>query len=203
MKIYRDIEQGTPEWFALRLGRITASEFHTVLAKGRGSSPSKTRKTYMYKLAGEIITGEMAESFTNQHMERGHVMEVEARNYYSLLTDVEVEQVGFITNHNAGYSPDGLIGNDGLWETKSKLPHLHIAVLLAGKVPPEHVHQCQGGLWVAEREWIDFMSYCPGIKPLIKRMYRDEDMIKKIAEGVKIFRDELMELVEKILTIKD
>src|SRR6185503_15969852 len=98
LEIFDAIEQGTPEWFQARLGIPTASEFDTVLATGRGGGESKTRRTYLYKLAGEILTGEPMYSFQNDHMQRGKEMESEARDMYVFLSDHELRQVGFIRN---------------------------------------------------------------------------------------------------------
>lgn len=194
-----DMEQGSPEWFAIRCGVVTASCFSTVMASGKGNSPSKTRTKYLYQLAGERLTGEVAESYTNCHMERGKIMEEEARNLYCLLNDVDVSQVGFIKScEDIGMSPDGLIGDNGLLEIKSKLPHLQIEVLLSGKVPPEHMAQIQGGLWVAEREWLDFVSYWPRLPLFVKRVYRDTEYITKIRREVDEFILELNETIERI-----
>jgi len=199
MEIFADLEQGAPEWFAVRCGCVTASEFKTVMSKGRGKAPSKTRQTYLHKLAGEIITGKVAESYTNHHMVRGHVMEVEARELYELTKGVEVDQVGFIrSTDRVGFSPDGLVGDDGAVEIKSKLPHLQIALLLSREIPREHIHQLQGGLWVSKRSWIDFMSYWPGLPPFIKRVYRDEIFIAKIEEAVSSFIVDLDKIVSEI-----
>ncbi len=191
-------EQGTPEWIAARIKCVTASEFDTVMASGKGGGPSKTRQTYMYKLAGEILTGEAVESYTNAHMERGKIMEAEARNYYSFVTGNEVQQVGFLKRGQIGCSPDGLIDANGLLEIKTKLPHLHIPVLEAKQLPPEHKAQCLVALWISEREWIDFQSYWPKMPPFIKRVYRDEVYIADMAKAVEKFLDELNALVEKL-----
>lgn len=191
-------DQGTPEWHAARCGCVTASKFDCVLANGRGGAPSKTRQTYLYTLAGEILTGEVVESYKNADMERGTLNEPEARAYYSLMTDNIVEEVGFLKRGQVGYSPDGLIGTDGLYETKNKLPHLHIAALLANVLPPEHKAQVQGGLWVSEREWLDFHSYWRGLPPFILRVYRDETYIAELSEGVEAFLGDLNDLVEKL-----
>lgn len=187
-----DCEQNTDEWLRLRLGTPTASKFATVMAKGKdGKSDSKTRREYLLDLVGERITGEPAETFSNRHTERGHAVEPDARALYVFQTDNELRQVGFIRNHGAGCSPDSLIGNDGMFEGKSRLPRLQAELLLADRVPPEHMAQLQGQLWVAEREWVDFMSYCKKMRPFIKRVHRDEEMIKRIAEAVRIFNNEL------------
>lgn len=197
MMVVHDMEQGTEEWFLARRGIPTASNFATIMAKGRDGGASKTRKTYLYKLAGEVITGQAAESFSNSHTERGHVMEDEARKYYEFVKDVEVQKAGFITNGKAGYSPDFLVGDDGLGEIKSKAPHILLEVLEKDKFPPEHWAQCQGGLWVAEREWIDQINYWPNMPTPIFRAYRDEEYIIQIEEAVDRFNDELAALVEK------
>lgn len=191
-------DQGTPEWFAARLGIPTASEFSTVIAKGKGSADSKTRKTYMLKLIGERMTGEPTEGYSNIHMERGKVMEEEARNFYAFQTDNEPELVGFIRNGEKGCSPDSLIGSDGLLEVKTKLPHLQLAVLLSDQLPAEHKAQVQGQIWVAEREWCDFCSYWPGLPLFVTRVHRDEEYIKVLSDEVDKFLSEMNDLQEQI-----
>lgn len=191
-------EQGTPEWFAARAGIPTASMFATVMASGKGGTESKTRAKYLYQLAGEIITGEPMESFSNAHMERGKEMEAEARQTYAFIHGQAPEQVGFIRNGQKGCSPDSLIGAEGMCEIKTKLPHLQIEVLLRGDCPPEHKAQCQGALWVAEREWIDFISYWPKLPLFVHRVYRDEEYIAKMSAAIDAFNVELAELVAKV-----
>lgn len=189
-----DCEQGSPEWFQARLGLPTASEFSSVMAKGQG----KTRRAYMLRLIGERITGEPAETYQNAHMERGKIMEEEARNAYAFMQDVDPMRVGFIRNGNVGCSPDSMIGDSGLVEIKTKLPHLQIEVLLADRLPPEHVAQVQGQLWVAEREWCDFVSYWPRLPLFVKRVHRDEAVIAEIKREVEEFSTELRKLEDRI-----
>lgn len=193
-----DCEQGTEEWFRARMGIPTASEFSTVMASGRGGGESLTRKTYMLKLAGEILTGEPMDRFTNQHMERGHEMEGEARELYSFAADVEPQRVGFIRSGQKGVSPDSLIGANGMLEVKTKLPHLMIATILHDDFPADHKAQCQGALWVAEREWIDITVYWPNLPLFTKRAYRDEEYIQKLSDAVDAFNDELAATVERV-----
>jgi hypothetical protein len=193
-----DCEQNSPEWYAARLGIPTASAFATVMASGKDGGASVTRKAYMMKLAGEIITGEPMESYENAHMERGKIMEDEARSFYSLIRNVDVARVGFIRNGDTGCSPDGLIGKSGMSEIKTKIPNQLITCILRDDFPPEHRAQCQGSLWVAEREWIDFIAYWPKMPPFIIRAGRDEGYIKTIKSEVARFNDELAELVTKI-----
>lgn len=195
-----NFEQCSPEWFDIRKGCITASEFKTVLAKGKGGKESKQRRTYMLKLAGEILTGQPAESYTNPYMERGKEIEQEARSLYEFITGNTVEQVGFIKWGDVGYSPDGLV-DDGLIEIKTKTAHLQLDLLLSNKVPSEHIAQLQGGMWVSDKKWIDFMSYWPGLPPFIKRVERDEIYISRLKEQVEEFSKELSNICEKIRTI--
>ena len=193
-----DCTQGSPEWFEARMGIPTASEFATVLAKGKDGGDSKTRKTYMLKLAGEILTGDPMDSYTNGHMERGKEMEDEARALYSFAYGAEPQRVGFIRNGRFGCSPDSLIGGDGGLEIKTALAHIQIERLERGTLPPEHRAQVQGCLWLAEREWWDFCSYWPKL-PLFKvRVHREEEYIKTLGEAVHQFDCELQELVERI-----
>lgn len=195
MEIF-DFDQDSDAWRIARLGIPTASEFATVL---RDKSDSKTRKTYLYKLAGEIITGEPMESFSNAHMERGKVMEDEAREAYAFIANVEPQRVGFIRNGRAGASPDSLIGANGLVEIKTKLPHLMVECILRNEFPPEHVAQCQGQLWISEREWVDIAVYWPGFPLFVKRATRDEAYIKRLAAAVDEFNAELDEIVSRVL----
>lgn len=189
-----NFDQGSADWFNCRAGIPTASMFATVMAKGEG----KTRSKYMRELAGEIITGECAESYSNVHMERGKEQEDDARRLYAFLTDSEPELVGFIRNGKKGASPDSLVGENGGLEIKSAIPHIHIDRLERNRLPPEHKAQVQGNLWIAEREWWDFVSYSPKLPMLTVRVYRDEDFIKEMSAEIDRFNDELAALVERV-----
>lgn len=200
MKII-DCQQGTPEWNAARAGIPTASEFSTVLAsKGRGKDgESVTRRRYIHKLAGERITGEPAESYTNQFMDRGHVMEPLAREDYAFIKDVEPLLVGFVTTDDgmAGCSPDSLIGDAGALEIKTAAPHILLEHMFKGEFPAEHKAQTQGVLWVAERDWIDLLIYWPKMKPFIVRAQRDEAYIADLAKAVAAFNEEVAAVVDQ------
>lgn len=191
-------EQGTPEWYQARAGIPTASEFDTVLAKGRGGGESKTRRTYMLKLIGERLTHEPMENYSNVHMERGKAMEAEARDLYQMIAELECQQVGFLRRGDAGCSPDSLVGESGMLEIKTKLPHLQLDCILYDELPAEHRAQCQGQLWIAEREWVDFVSYWPGLPLFAKRVFRDEPYIARLAEAVRAFNAEMEETIAKV-----
>jgi hypothetical protein len=193
-----DCEQNSPEWYAARLGIPTASEFHTVLAVGPKGGKSVGRVSYLNKLAGELLTGEPMENYVSADMERGKLMEDEARDLYTFQMGADPQRVGFIRNGEKGASPDSLIGDNGGLEIKSAAAHVQIARLLAEELPSEHKAQVHGSIWVAEREWWDFCSYCPKLPLFVKRVYRDEEYIKRLANEVDLFNTELRQTVEYI-----
>ncbi len=185
--------QGTPEWFQSRAGIPTASKFATVMAKGKGKDPSVTRRKYMLTLLGERLTGEQEESYSNAHMERGKAMESEARDLFQFHTDYELTQVGFILNRKlgAGCSPDALIGDKGMLEIKTRLPHLQLELLLDKHLPSENKAQVHGQLWIAEREWVEYVSHWTKLPQFRLKVERDTTYIDQIAAAVKEFNEEL------------
>lgn len=190
-----DCEQGSDTWFTARLGIPTASRFADLMAKGEG----KMRGRYLHELAAETLRGSPEpDSYSNAHMERGKAQEDEARQLYAFMTDHEPHQVGFLRNGRAGASPDSLIGDAGGLEIKTALGHIQIERLKAGKLPPEHRAQVQGNLWISERQWWSFMSYSPGLPPLIVRVERDDAYIAELAKAVVAFNDELDMLVASL-----
>lgn len=155
------VEQGTPEWLALRLGKLTASRMADVLATTK-SGPSASRKNYLAQLVAERMTGMPAESFTNAAMAWGTEHEPLARAEYEMLYDVMVDQVDFVDHPNiamCGASPDGLIGESGLIEIKCPATATHIDYLLAGEPPKKYQPQMALQLLCTGREWCDFVSY--------------------------------------------
>lgn len=196
-----DTEQGGEEWFKYRLGIPSASKFKDVLAKGQGT----TRRKYLLAKAAEVLTGEMPESYTNEHMERGILQEPDARALYEFSQDVSVAQVGLgmLDDKSACASPDGLVGEDGGIEIKSTIPTVHIDTILSGKMPTSHMAQVQGNLWIFEREWWDFISYSPTVidRPIvIYRINRDEDYIANLAAEINRFNDDVASIVDQIKT---
>ena len=188
-----DCAQGSPQWLQARAGVPTASKFAALL-NGRGAD-SRMRHDYLLRLAGEIVTGELAENFSNGHTVRGRAMEQEATDLYAFICDQDPQPVGFIRNGRKGCSPDGLVGVAGLLEVKTKLPHLAIECLIRGEFPPEHKAQCQGELWIAEREWIDLVVYWPKLPLFVLRAYRDEAYITRLGEAVERANEEVDAIV--------
>lgn len=196
--IIHECQQGSPEWYAARLGKVTASCFGKAIAKGEG----KTRKSYMIDLIAERMTGEAENGYTNAVMQRGSAVEPLAREYYELLNDCPVQEVGFIErDDDIGASPDGLMGEDGMTEFKCPNSATHIGYILADKFPRIHIPQVQGQLWVAERKWCDFVSFDHRVtqKPYFcKRVYRDEDYIKELQIKIYMFVADMKKLMEQL-----
>lgn len=197
-----DFEQGTPEWFYARKGIVTASKAATFMAGGQG----KSRLAYMYQLIGEIMTGEPISTFSgNAHTERGHEMEPLARDLYQKRIGIEVVQTGFIRNHDgiggAGYSPDGLVGDDGLTEIKSRLPHIQAELLDTGKIPGDAAKQMQFGMWVSERQWCDYVSYWPGMPLFVQRVKADKKQQDEMKLALIKFYAEMNQKLEKLASM--
>jgi hypothetical protein len=193
-----ECEQGTPEWYRARMGIPTASEFKTLLGIKKDARDKKTRDTYLKKLAGEILSGMPMESYQNEYMQRGKEMEAEARDKYAFLFGVEPQIVGFGRNGRKGCSPDSLIGDAGMIEIKTKAPHLLIDCWDRDECPSEHYAQCQGALWVAEREWIDFVAYWPNMPLFVKRVTWDPDYIAALRQAVDDANAEIDEIVARM-----
>lgn len=194
-----ECQQGTQAWLEARMGIVTASEVHCVMANGRNGEPSKTRALYMRRLAAEIITGRPCAYFDgNDDTERGKELEPVIAEIYSQANSQIVTDVGFIKNGRIGCSPDRLIGEDGGLEIKSKRPYTQIEVLERGDIPPEYIKQVQTCLMVTERDWWDFVSHSEGLPLFIKRVFRNDKLIADIQVAVDLFNDDLDALVEKL-----
>lgn len=199
MEVY-DVEQGSPEWHQLKLGIPSASMFKVLMVK---TEEKKGRATYLYKLAGEILTGEPMENFVSDAMEDGKAKEPGLRGEYEFRRDCEPQLVGFIRNGKCGASPDALIGEKGVLEIKRAAPHILIPMRLRHMTdvtyfPPEHFAQCQGVLMVSGRTWCDLLVGYPKMEPLIVRTWRDEPYIQQLRDTVDQFELELRRLVAKL-----
>ena len=203
MQIIKEIAQGSPEWQALRLGKVTASRFSDVMAKGKAGAPSKTRQSYLYELAAERITGLVQDSYSNSYMQWGTETEPNARAFYEFEQDIATETVAFIMlNDDVGGSPDSLVGDEGLLEIKCPKTTVQIERVLEGVFPSEYKAQVQGLLWVSGRKWCDFVSFDPRInsdKKYFKiRVERDGEYINNLEIEVTKFVEELHALVKKL-----
>ena len=194
-----DIEQGSDDWHALRRGKITASAVSRLVTSTCKPANNDTSRAQLLQLLAERITGESDASFYNDDMARGHLLEPLARGIYAKIYSPVVE-CGFITADfggvELGYSPDGLVGADGLIEIKSPRPKNHLKAMLADEVPDEYVPQVQTGLAVTGRAWCDFITYAPGLPLFIHRVKRDEGFIAQLIAAAKAAELELQRLME-------
>ena len=197
-------DQNSDEWFELRLGLATASNFATIMASGKDGGPSLTRAKLLHRLAGEIITGEPTEEFRNGAMERGKMLEAEARESYVRRKNVDVRQIGFARNFTelklCGASPDALIGFDGGLEIKTIRADLLIPLLKnPTSAGSEHRAQVQGNMMVLEREWWDLSLYAHSKMPALDiRIYRDDKYIAELSNQIERFNWDLKQLVESL-----
>lgn len=194
MKIHYSLEQGTPEWLALRLGKPTASNLATIMAGGKGD----TRRKYLYKLAAERISGIVEETYKNTHMERGNELESTARAAYEAESGSEVVQVAFIDCGTWGASPDGIVGNDGGIEIKSRIGSVQIETIETDKVPAANMPQINACMLALDREWWDYVSYSTGLPLFVKRCHRSKEADSAIIAALDRFNSELSELIEKV-----
>ena len=183
MQIIRDIPQGSEEWIQLKLGVATASNFNKIITAG--GKESATLEKYALQLATESTLFSAEPNFKNEIMARGNELEAEARQVYQEETFNIVEEITMFKSDcgNFGYSPDGLVANDGLIEIKCPLATTHFQYILEDKVPSDYWQQLQGGLWISNRNWIDFVSYHPNFKEkklFIKRVERDDNYIYQL-----------------------
>lgn len=199
MIIVNDFEQGTPEWFAARAGVLSASCFDRIVTSAGKASSQRT--AYLHQLVGESLLGEKEETFTSKSMERGMEMESEARDLYEFIREVDVEEVGLCYRDERklfSCSPDGLVGDNGGLEIKCPKMHTHIGYLLGGSLPTTYFQQVQGSLFVTGREWWDFMSYYPGLDPLIVRVTPDTEFHAKLEAALEKCAERLADMIKTI-----
>jgi hypothetical protein len=210
VEFFYDVEQGSDEWFELRRGIMTASKFSAVMASGKDGGESLTRDKYMKLLAGELLSGQVAETFRNEAMERGRQMEPIAREWYERTRLVDLKRVGFVRrtiptldgSFDIGCSPDSQVGPKKGLEIKTLAPHLLIDVRLrgAGGFPPGFRHQLQGTMRTAGWDEMDLLLFYTGWpNPPVFTVERDEAFIREIDEKTEKFAYELKQLFNRIL----
>lgn len=200
------IEQGSPEWFAQRCGKATASKIADIIATTK-SGPAASRKNYAAQLVAERLTGAVEESYTNAAMQWGKDKEPEARAAYAFLyaDGVEVVEAGFVDHPSiamSGASPDGYVGDDGLVEIKCPNTATHIDTLLGKSVPGKYVTQMQWQMACTGRKWCDFVSFDPRLPShlslFVKRVHRDDAEIKRLETEVAQFLAEVSATVQAL-----
>jgi putative phage-type endonuclease len=197
------MEQRTDDWFAARLGKVTASRVADVIAKTK-TGYGAGRANYMADLVVERLTGQKASSFTNAAMEWGTEQEPNAKAAYAAKTGILVEDVGFIDHPTvamSGASPDGL-AEDGLVEIKCPNTATHLEYIFDGKPPQKYITQMQWQMACTNRPWCDFVSFDPRLPErlqlLVVRVPRDDDYIKMLEQEVTIFLQELDDKLNKL-----
>jgi putative phage-type endonuclease len=192
-------EQRTSQWFADRWGKATGSRFADIMATGRNGQPLASRKNYLAELVIERLTVPPEEDtgYKSEAMQWGIDQEPTARLAYELTTGNEVEEAYFVKHETleAGASPDGYIGKDGLIEIKCPNSATHLETLKTQDVPKQYYAQIQGQLWVTGRDWCDYTSFDPrfpdNAQLFIKRVARNETYIKELEAEVIDFLDEV------------
>lgn len=201
------MQQGTPEWHLIRSGKITGTTAETLCVAGKGKyglgagAITKAEKIAMERIAGKPMA---SSDYKSNSMSRGKEFETIARKKYELLKFIKVKEVGFIESDcgTYGFSPDGLVGEDGLSEIKCFTNHdLHFDLLM--NRPSKHIdlHQIQFGLFTSKRSWLDFVSYYPEYEsePLvIRRFYADEFQHKIYEDRIANFNKYVDELIVEL-----
>lgn len=195
MKIYKDIEQGTDEWFEIRKGKMTASNAQAIGNNGKGLD------SYIIELMSEYYSSEKKEQYTNDHIERGKELESIARNVYELENNVEVEQIGFIEyDKYIGCSPDGLVNHDGGIEIKCINDVAYFKLLLnrEKEIDTKYIWQVQMCLLVTGRKWWDLCFYNPNYKEsmVIFRIEPDKEKHDALKKGFEIGKNKIIEIQE-------
>ncbi len=198
IKYHYDIEQGTPGWHELRRGTLTSTAIKTLITPtGKLADNDKTR-AHVYEVAAQRITGRTEDTYLSFDMMRGHTEEILARELYARHY-APVTECGFITNDKlgflVGYSPDGLVGEDGLIECKSAKAKIQVQRILDMEIPTEHIAQVQTGLWVTGREWCDFTSYSNGMAMQVVRVNADPAYHTLIEAAAQAFEAKVNEVI--------
>jgi putative phage-type endonuclease len=200
------MEQRSEEWFQARLGKVTASRVADVLAKIK-SGESASRRNYKIQLVSERLTGEKQETYINQAMQDGIDREFYAREKY-VQQFGEVEEVGFVKHPTleAGASPDGMVGDDGLLEIKCPMGTTHTETLMTQEVPSKYIPQIQFQLRCTGRKWCDFVSYNPmfpeHLQVFVKRVEADEVYQMELDKEIEAFLLEVQTIIDRLKEIK-
>lgn len=207
LHVYENLEQGSAEWLEARAGLLTASVIgQLITTKTVLPAQNETTRALTAQLVAERLTGHVEPTFTSDDMLRGTLDEPYARDAYAEHY-APVDQVGFMVRDlgvaRIGFSPDGLVGSDGLIEIKSRRQKKHLATVLADQVPTENMAQIQCGLLVSGREWCDYISWCGGMPMWTKRVYPDQRWFDAITEAVELFEENAAQMTAYYHTAVD
>lgn len=208
--LMKDLEQGSPEWLAARVGRVTASRIADVMAKGKGGE-AQTRLNYKWQLVAEVMTGQSQEDrFFSQAMAWGVEQEPFARAAYEIQTGGLVENVGLVAHPSiprCAASPDGLVGLDGLLEIKCPKTPTHLEYMEKGAIPGHYQLQMLWQMACTGRQWVDFATFDPRLPEelqlFVMRFPRDQTRIDAIESEVQKFWNEIDEIIETLRKRRD
>lgn len=197
------LEQGSDAWLQARCGLLTASEMRLIVTPTLKPASNEKERAHLYELLAQRITGYVEPHYVSDDMLRGQEDEIDARTLYGKHY-APVEECGFVTNDKwgftLGYSPDGLVGDDGLIEAKSRRQKFQVQTVienaLTGTVPADYLIQIQTGLLVSERRWCDFISYSGGLPMVVIRCHPMPDVQEAILEAACDFEARLREKLE-------
>lgn len=199
IQYHRDLIQGSDEWLQARCGILTASEMKLIITPTLKVARNDKASAHLFELLAQRITGYVEPRYISDDMLRGQQDEIEARLLYAKHY-APVDEVGFITNDEwgftLGYSPDGLVGDDGLIECKSRRQKFQAETICMWDVPQEYMLQLQTGLLVSGRKWIDFVSYCGGMPMVTLRVHPSEEVQTAIIEAATAFENTMAEYLE-------
>jgi hypothetical protein len=199
IKYHEEIVQGSDEWLALRCGLLTASEMKLCVTPTLKVADNEKTRAHAYELLAQRITKYVEPHYVSDDMLRGQEDEVRARIEYTEKY-APVKEMGFITNDKfgftIGFSPDGLVGDDGLIECKSRRQKFQIETIIDGKMPDDYLLQVQTGLLVSERKWCDFISYSGGLPMATYRVMADLQVQEVIIRGATAFENKLKEMYD-------
>lgn len=201
IKYYPNLIQGSDEWYSARRGILTASEMKFIITpKTLQYAQNDKEKAHLYELLAQRVTQYVEPHYISDDMLRGKEDEIYAKMTY-IENYGEVEDCGFVTNDKwgftLGYSPDGLRGENGLIEGKSRRQKFQIETIINGTVPDDFKIQVQTGLLVTERPWCDFISYCGGMPMFTIHTEADPKIQKAIEEASTIFHQKLDNLLKQ------
>ena len=193
---HADLEQGSDAWMQARCGVLTASEMKLILTPTLKPAANDKERTHLYELLAQRITGHVEPHYVSDDMLRGREDEIEARALYAGRY-APVDECGFITNDQwgftLGYSPDGLVGTDGLIECKSRRQKFQVETIIGGVCPADYVMQVQTGLLVTGRAWLDFISYSGGLPMMTVRVLPDPVIQAAIVGAAGAFEERLLD----------
>lgn len=200
-----ELKQGSGAWLFARTGHITASRFKDVVDLTKAGKPTAKREAYLWEVVIERVTGQPSDHYSNAAMEWGTEQEAHSRMAYEAATGHMVEESGFLHHSTVpmvGGSCDGLIGDDGGWESKSPFNSaVHLKTILNG-MPEEHMAQVQGCMWITGRQWWDFASYDPRMPAelclYVERIERNDEYILGLEAEVIKFSAEANEIVKRL-----